>query len=92
MNIELIDWNVEDHLKTPEDRAAYINAAIEEGTADALPDAFADVFRSIGKFTEAAICDGIAATLRAANTGATPAPQAARHRAKAKAMRDDDIG
>lgn len=59
------DWNIQDYLKTAEDRAAYIFATVEEvGTPDALPDAFADVFRSIGKPVEATACEGLAAYLR----------------------------
>lgn len=64
MNVSFSDWKVEDHLKTAEERAAYIRAAEEEGTPDALPDAFADVFRAMGKPTEAAACEGLAAYLR----------------------------
>ena len=62
---KLTEWNIQDHLKTAEDRAAYIFATVEEvGTPDALPDAFADVFRSIGKTKEATACEGLAAYLR----------------------------
>ena len=62
---KLTDWNIQDYLKTAEDRAGYIFATAEEvGTPDALPDAFADVFRSIGKPVEAAACEGLAVYLR----------------------------
>ena len=61
------EWKIEEHLKTPEERNAYLLAAAEEGTADAIPDAFADVFRSMGKEAEAAVCEALAAYLR--NTG-----------------------
>ncbi len=61
---KLTEWKIEDYLKTAEDRAAYIFATVEEGTPDALPDAFADVFRSIGKTEEAAACEGLAVYLR----------------------------
>lgn len=81
MKVELTDWNVEDHLTTAEDRAAYIQAAAEEGTPDAIPDAFGDVFRSLGMSAEAAICDGLAGYLRATAGAAIPAPQAGRHKA-----------
>lgn len=39
---KLTEWNIQDHLKTAEDRAAYIFATVEEvGTPDALADAAA---------------------------------------------------
>lgn len=83
MKTELIDWKVEDHLKTHEDMTAYIAAAAEEGTPDAIPDAFADVFRAMGKTVEATACEGIAAYLRA-TAGAVTKPKAQR-KTKAKA-------
>ena len=64
MNVSWSDWHVEDNLKTPEARAAYLVAATEEGTPDAIPDALADVFRSMGKEREAVACDGLATYLR----------------------------
>ena len=33
----MTDRNIQDHLKTPEERAAYIQAAAEEGAPDAIP-------------------------------------------------------
>lgn len=65
MKVTFKEWRVEDYLKTPEDRAAYVEAAAEEGTPDAMPDAFADVFRALGNEAAATACDGIAAYLRA---------------------------
>ena len=62
---KLTAWNIQDCLKTAEDRATYIFATAEGAkTPDALPHAFADVFRSIGKPAEAAACEGLAAYLR----------------------------
>lgn len=80
MKVELTDWKVEDHLKTKDDYAAYIAAAAEEGTPDAIPDAFADVFRAMGKPVEAAACDGLAAYLRATASAAVSAPKMARRK------------
>ena len=71
MNVTFTDWNIADHLKTPEDRAAYIEAAAQEGTPDAIPDAFGDVFRALGRDVEAAACDSLAAYLRSVRQ-ATP--------------------
>ena len=68
--ITLSEWKIEDYLKTPEERAAYIEAAAEEGTPDAIPDAFGDVFRAMGKPAEAAVCEGLAAYLRTVGASA----------------------
>lgn len=82
---KLTEWKVDDRLKTAEDRAAYILATVEEGTSDALPDAFADVFRSIGKTEEAMACEALAAYLRSVEAGRKPlARQAARRARPAK--------
>ena len=78
MKVTFSEWKIEDQLKTAEDRNAYIMAAAEEGTPDAMADAFADVFRSMGKRAEATACDGLAAYLRA--TGSKVAPKTARSR------------
>ncbi len=64
MKVSFSDWRIEDKLQTPEARSAYIQAAAEEGTPDALPDAFADVFRVLGRETEASVCAGLATYLR----------------------------
>lgn len=80
MKVELADWKVEDHLKTKEDYAAYIAAAAEEGTPDSIPDAFADVFRAMGKPVEAAACDGLAAYLRATAKATMAASSPARRK------------
>lgn len=61
---KLMEGKPEDNLKTAEARAAYIFATAKDGTPDALPDAFANVFRSIGKTKEAMACEGLAAYLR----------------------------
>ena len=58
------NWDVKDHLKTPAEIDAYIRVAAEEGTPDALPDAFSDVFRAQGHENEALICAGLAEYLR----------------------------
>ena len=98
MKTELTKWDVQDYLKTPEDRVAYIAAAAEEGTPDAIPDAFADVFRSMGMPAAGAVCDGLAVYLRAmtkaptklkrakrVERGEASTPRAARGKAKRKA-------
>ena len=68
MKVKLTDWNIQDYLKTPEEQLAYIEAAAEENTPDAIPDAFADVFRALGMESEATACEGLANYLRAMPT------------------------
>ena len=48
MRTKLYDWNVTDALKTPEARAAYIEAAIEENDPDFLTVALGDVSKAEG--------------------------------------------
>ena len=48
MKTRLYDWNVTDALKTPEARAAYIEAAIEENDPDFLTVALGDVAKAEG--------------------------------------------
>ena len=48
MRTKLYDWNVTDALKTPEARAAYIEAAIEENDPEFLPGALGDVAKAEG--------------------------------------------
>ena len=48
MKAKLYDWNVTDALKTPEARAAYIEAAIEENDPDFLTVALGDVAKAEG--------------------------------------------
>ena len=62
------NWDVKDHLKTPAEIDAYIRVAAEEGTPDALPDAFSDVFRAQGRENEALMCAGLAEYLRSTTT------------------------
>ena len=48
MKTKLYDWDVTDALKTPEARAAYIEAAIEENDSDFLTVALGDVAKAEG--------------------------------------------
>jgi len=43
MKTKLYDWKLEDNLKTPEQRAAYIEAAIEENDPEFLTVALGEV-------------------------------------------------
>ena len=79
------NWDVKDHLKTPAEIDAYIRAAAEEGTPDALPDAFSDVFRAQGRDNEALICAGLAEYLR--STTAKKVKPGSRRRRKAPRAR-----
>ena len=65
MNVTLTKWDIQDHLKTPEERAYYIEAAIEEAQRDGdlqfLSAALADVARSIGTGKVATFLAGVSA-------------------------------
>lgn len=63
MNVTLTKWDIQDHLKTPEERAHYIEAAIEEaqreGDMQFLATALADVAKSMGSGKLAAFLAGV---------------------------------
>ena len=48
MKTKLYKWNIEDSLKTPEDRAAYIEAAMEENDPEFMTIALGDVAKAEG--------------------------------------------
>lgn len=48
MPIETTKFDIQDHIKTPEDRLAYIEAAFEDGDPALIAHALGDVARSIG--------------------------------------------
>ena len=48
MKTKVYDWNLADNLKTPEARAAYIEAAMEENDPDFLTVALGEVARVEG--------------------------------------------
>jgi probable addiction module antidote protein len=48
MPVETTKWDVQEFLGTPEDRAAYLEAAFEDGHAGVIADAIGDVARSMG--------------------------------------------
>ena len=48
MKPKLYHWNIESELKTPEDRAAYIEAAMEEHDPEFMVIALGDVARAEG--------------------------------------------
>jgi len=48
MPLETTRWDVVDHLKTPEDQAAYLEAAFEDGDPDLIVAAIGDIARAQG--------------------------------------------
>lgn len=58
MALETTKWDVQDYLKTPEDRATYLEAAFEEGDPVFITHALNDVARAIG-MTDVAKIAGI---------------------------------
>lgn len=69
MKVKLTDWNIQDYLKTPEDRALYLEAAIEEAVKDNdmdfLAEAFGDVARAMGGGNVAVFMAGISTGIKA---------------------------
>jgi probable addiction module antidote protein len=48
MPLETTRWDVVDHLRTPEDQAAYLEAAFEDGDPDLIVAAIGDIARAQG--------------------------------------------
>ncbi|MBU1336605.1 MAG: addiction module antidote protein [Devosia sp.] len=48
MPLETTKFDVQNFLRTPEDRAAYIEAALEDGDVSLITHALGDVARSVG--------------------------------------------
>ena len=48
MAIETTKFDVQNHLKSPEDRAAYLEAAFEDGDPSLITHALGDVARAVG--------------------------------------------
>ena len=65
MKTKLHDWNIADYLKTPEERAAYIEAAMDENDPSFFAQALADVASATGKRDLAIAMSGIAAYMSA---------------------------
>ena len=77
---KLTNWDIQDYLKTPEDRAYYIEAAMEtaqkDGDVHFLAVALADVARSIGDGSVSVFLTGVSTGI-----GATPVLQPRAHKA-----------
>lgn len=48
MALETTKFDIQDHLRTPEDRAAYLDAAFEDGDPALIANALGDIARAIG--------------------------------------------
>jgi probable addiction module antidote protein len=58
MALQTTKFDIQDHLKTPGDRAAYLAAAFEEGDNAFIKQALNDIARAMG-MTEVAKASGI---------------------------------
>lgn len=58
MALETTKFDIQEHLKTPEDRAAYVEAAFEDGDLHLVTAALNDVARAVG-MTDVAKAAGI---------------------------------
>lgn len=78
MDTTLTEWKLEDYVKTPEDRARFIEAALEEAVEENDPGIFSDALASIAK----GMCDkpqrGFAAVMLAVADGIDRAQAMAR--------------
>lgn len=78
MNTTLTEWKLEDYVKTPEDRAQFIEAALEEAVEENDPGIFSDALASIAK----GMCDksqrGFAAVMLTVSAGIDRAQTMAR--------------
>ena len=87
MREKLYDWKIDDYLKTPEERAAYIEAAVEENDLEFLAQALADVAKAAGNPRGAAIMAALATCIGAAvqmhGSGAARPPREAKPKRKA---------
>ncbi len=66
MKTKLYDWNIEDYLRTPEERAAYIEAAVEENDLAFLAQALADVAKATKNRRGAAVMSALVTCFKAA--------------------------
>lgn len=84
MKTTLTNWDIQDHLKTAEDRAFYLEAAIDEAieTKDYkfLATAFSDVATALGGGDISSFFIGVSTGL-----AGVPAPRTARRKTKARA-------
>lgn len=83
MKVKMTKWDIQDYLKTAEDRAHYLEAAMEtaqkDGDVHFLAVALADVARAIGDGAVSVFLTGVSTGI-----GATPIMQPRRIRKTAK--------
>ena len=81
MNVTFSEWRIEDELKTTEDRAYYLEAAMEEGIKEKDPSilatALGDVAKSLKGKSITAFLNGVSTGLAASMT----TPRIARRKA-----------
>jgi len=82
----LHEWCIEDHLKTAEARAAYIEAVSEDGTPAEVASSIADVLRSIGKKAAAKACEVLTKHLETAKIDAPAGAVRGRARKRRREM------
>ncbi len=69
MDTSLTEWKIEDYVKTPEDRAMFLEASLEEAVTENDPgifsDALVEIVRSLGKKSD----KGVEAVLLTVSAG-----------------------
>lgn len=77
MKVKLSKWDIQDYLKTPQDRAFYLEAAIDEAQKDGdmefLAKAFADVAKAVGNEIISNFFSGVSTVLVASKQIGAPA-------------------
>ena len=88
MKTKTTTWKIADYLRTPEQRAFYIEAAIEESQKDGdmnfLATALSDVAKAVGSERVSVFFDGVSAGLAA--TQRIALPEARKRSARTVAM------
>ena len=82
MNTTLTDWKLEDYVKTPEDRAMFLEASLEEAVEENDPGIFSDALAAIAKMMCGKSERGFAAVMLTVSAGID----------RAQALARDDCG
>nr|DAW32911.1 MAG TPA: hypothetical protein [Caudoviricetes sp.] len=69
MDTTLTEWKIGDYLKTPEDRALFIEAALEEAVMENDPGIFSDALAAVAKHMGGKSDRGFVAVMMAVSSG-----------------------
>jgi DNA-binding phage protein len=90
MKVKLYDWKIDDYLKTPEERAFFLEAALEEAIKEKdyafFAKALGDVARVMGGNPIAAFMAGVATGIGSLLPAGKTAPRTARRKTAKRAV------